>query len=206
MITARQIVVRYGARRLFDDFSCAFSPGCHAIVGANGVGKSTLLRLLAGIEPPLRGEIEVYGISLAGQPVEARRRLFYVPDRPVFYDHMSGRDFVDAVLRFRGLARDALGELADRFDIEALLPVLMRDMSLGMQRRLFMALAFVGDGAILLDEPSNGLDEGYRGALLDLLRARSNRDTIVFSSHDDDFIAAANATRWRLADGRLTPV
>lgn len=190
---------RFGAKYVFRDVSCTFDAGIHAIVGPNGIGKTTLLTTLAGIESPESGDVVIGGASLLKQPLAARQMLFYAPDKPVFYEHMTGKNLIATALGFRGMSTDAeaFARYVELFDLEALYGVKMASMSLGMQRRIFFSLAFAGNGLIVLDEPTNGMDKHYRQIIIEEI-ARKRDSVILFSSHDGEFIDSLNASIWAL--------
>jgi ABC-type multidrug transport system ATPase subunit len=184
----------YGPRQILDQVTLELGSGVKALIGANGAGKSTLLALLAGIDPPDAGHIWIDGMSLAGNPVEARSRLAYVPDRPSLPPFLTGREFLSLVHRFKGVPASA-GQppLLERFAISGALDVSFGRMSLGMQRKFLIVAAFIGDArVVLMDEPTNGLDAAARAELVEISRQEAQR-LFVYATHDLDFIDRCQA-------------
>jgi ABC-2 type transport system ATP-binding protein len=196
----------YGPRLILDGVSLELGGGVKALVGANGVGKSTLLTLLAGIEPPDAGQVWIDGVSLAGSPVEARRRLAYVPDRPSLYPFLTGREFLSLVHRFKGVQeRGGWPQgLLERFGIAQSLDTAFSRMSLGMQRKFLIVAAFIGEPCVvLMDEPTNGLDAAARQELMEISRRAEGGRLFVHATHDRDFIEGCGAEVLWMRDARI---
>ncbi|MHB8883908.1 MAG: ATP-binding cassette domain-containing protein [Methylovirgula sp.] len=186
----------YGNRSVFDSASLALPAGLHALQGSNGLGKSTLLRLLAGAQLPDHGQIWINGASLTRSPQVARRALSYVPDETPIYPFMTGSDFLRFVAAVKKADLDAtISNLINNFDLNPHLDTRFDAMSLGTQKKMLLCAAFIGAPKVLLvDEPSNGLDHASRGCLIGLFRAWRDRSAILFTTHDGDFITETGAT------------
>ncbi len=186
----------YPGREIFRSLNCSFATGLHALRGTNGIGKSTLLRLLAGAQPADAGRIWIDGIDLTQAPEAAKRRLSYVPDESPIYPFMTGEDllhFVAAAKRTEiGAAVDGL---IDAFDLGRHLRTRFDAMSLGTRKKMMLCAAWIGaPRVLLLDEPSNGLDLASRDHLGRLLRDVGRDSAVLFSAHDEEFVAACGAT------------
>ncbi len=207
MLAVTSITKRLGGRRVLDDVSFDCDRGVVTVVrGPNGAGKSTLLRIIAGVLEPDRGTVEIDGVSIAGQPVAARRRLGYVPEAADPPGQLTVDELLSLVASLKGCALLA-AELRERLGIEPLARCRIERLSLGERRRASLAAALVGDPAVLvLDEPSNGLDEDGVAVLRDLIGARRIRGAgtaIVIASHDDPFTGAVADVTLSLRAGRL---
>ncbi len=164
MIEIRDLVKTYDGFAAVDGLSLAVAGGeIVGLVGPNGAGKTTTLRCLAGILPPTAGRIAVAGYDLETQPIEARRRLAFVPDEPRLFENLTVADHMKVIGRIYGVAdapersRQLLAamELADRPD------AFPAELSRGMKQKLMIALALLHrPGALILDEPLTGLDPG----------------------------------------------
>ncbi|GAA4487520.1 ABC transporter ATP-binding protein [Gluconacetobacter asukensis] len=182
-------------RTIFDGLGLDLGPGVHALRGENGIGKSTLLRMLAGAQPIEAGRVLIDGIDLMQAPEDARRRLAYVPDESPVYPFMTGED----LLRFVAAARRmAIGPdiraMIGGFDLERHLRTRFDAMSLGTRKKMLLCAAWIGaPPVLLLDEPSNGLDRAARDDLARLLRQAGRDRMVLYASHDEDFIAASDA-------------
>ena len=173
---------------VLQELSLAIAPGeTYALLGANGAGKSTTLRILLGLSRPDRGGGSMLGAPL-GEP-GVRRRLGYLPENPIFHEQLTGEEF----LRFcgsmlglggAGLTR-RLHELLERVELTGARKVRLRKMSKGMLQRLGLAQALLGDPELLiLDEPMSGLDPPGRKLVRDLiLEQRAAGKTVLFSTH-----------------------
>jgi len=182
----------------------AVLPGLTLLLGPNGCGKSTLLGLLAGIEVPDAGSIEIDGHDLWVEEVAARRTLAYVPEQPDLTPYASIQEILDLVCRLRGeptavggaaLARLGLGHLAERS---------VRELSMGQRRRAVLAAALVGAPRhVLLDEPLETLDRGGRDDVLAWIDGLAAAGAVVLVvSHDLEPFVERASRALTLRDGR----
>lgn len=174
----------YGGRAVVSDLSYALEPGqVVALVGHNGAGKTTQIKMMLGLTRPDGGELTVLGADPGDKA--ARRALGYLPESVQFHLAFSGRETLGFYARLKGLparghdalfARVGLSEAADR-------PV--RTYSKGMRQRLGLAQALLGDPRLLLlDEPTSGLDPALRRELYGIVAERAQAGaTVLLSSH-----------------------
>lgn len=195
MLTFERLDKSFGNRTILRGAQAAFAPGIHALRGPNGIGKSTLLRLLAGIIQPDRGSIRIGDHSLAGAPLAARSCLSYVPDECPVYPFMRGGEFLDFVAwAKRCTVDDKVMRFAQQLGLSAHLGTRFSAMSLGTQKKTMLAAAWIGAPAVMLfDEPSNALDAAARQVLVDAMVEKGRCCTVLVSTHDEDFIAALGA-------------
>lgn len=157
------------------------------LVGPNGAGKTTTLRCLAGIIPPTQGRISVAGFDLRQEPVEARRRLSFVPDEPRLFDHMTVWDHVQVFGRLYGVddAETRGGELLDRFELADRKRSFPSELSRGMKQKMMVTLALLHrPAALILDEPLTGLDPGaMRRMKRTIVEHASSGGAVLVSSH-----------------------
>jgi ABC-2 type transport system ATP-binding protein len=161
-----------------------------ALIGHNGSGKSTFLRLACGLLDPTGGTVEVHGWEVGS--LEARATVSYMSDEPVLYDDLSVREHVEYVSRlFGGDGWDGYAErvstalgLTDRVDD---LPV---RFSRGLRQKTALVLGLARPFSVLLvDEPFVGLDAGGRAALLDLLdEVHDEGAASIVATHDPEFV------------------
>jgi ABC-2 type transport system ATP-binding protein len=161
-----------------------------ALVGHNGSGKSTFLRLASGLLDPTEGTVEVSGAP-AGS-VDARRATSYVPDDPVLYDDLSVREHLTYISSLHGVEPEAdeIDDLLGRLGLAARADDLPARFSRGLRQKASLALAFARPFDVLLvDEPFVGLDAPGKEALLDQLDAvHTAGQTIVVATHDPTFV------------------
>jgi len=185
----------YEGREVFRSLDCAFATGAHALRGANGIGKSTLLRLLAGAKPADAGRVWIDGIDLMRAPEHAKRRLSYVPDESPIYPFMTGEELLYFVAAAKRTGIDATVDgLIGAFDLTQHLRTRFDAMSLGIRKKVMLCAAWVGaPRVLLLDEPGNGLDLTSRDHFIRLVRLWGRKSAILFSAHDEELASACGA-------------
>jgi ABC-2 type transport system ATP-binding protein len=185
----------YEGREIFRSLHCAFAAGVHALRGMNGIGKSTLLRVLAGAQPADAGRVWIDGIDLMQAPEDAKRRLSYVPDESPIYPFMTGEELLHFVAAVKRTGIDATVDgLIGAFDLDRHLRTRFDAMSLGTQKKMMLCAAWIGiPRVMLLDEPSNGLDLASRDHLIRLMQHWGRKSAILFAAHDEEFVSACGA-------------
>ena len=161
-------------------------------LGPNGAGKTTSLRMIAGILQPTAGTVIIGDIDINADPVAAKSKLGFIPDRPFIYEKLTGNEF----LRFVAGLYEQRGpdvehrarELMALFDLEDWRDELVESYSHGMRQKLIIASALVHrPEVIVVDEPHVGLDPKSIKILRELLREYVNRGhTIMMSTHSLD--------------------
>jgi ABC-2 type transport system ATP-binding protein len=160
-----------------------------ALVGPNGAGKTTAIGLLTGLLAPTAGKTAVFGVDVAAQPVEAKRLLGFVPDRPYLWPRWTPREslrFVGAVFGGRGAALEARidSELA-AFGLDDAADRTNETLSHGTRQKVALAQAFLHDPRLfVLDEPMVGLDPLAQRLLVARLRERTaNGAAVLLTTH-----------------------
>ncbi|MDP2317581.1 MAG: ABC transporter ATP-binding protein [Pseudomonadota bacterium] len=173
------------------------------LIGHNGAGKSTVLKMLAGQLLPTEGTVRVGGIDVREDPAGARRKLGYVPEEPALYDYLTAREFLELVVAVRGggdieaaLEMTGLGADADR---------LIREYSQGMRRKTALAAAVVSrPPVIVLDEALNGLDPPSAARVKAALRQLCDDGaTVLLSTHILETVERVAGRVVMLAHGRV---
>ena len=165
------------------------------LLGPNGAGKTTLFRLLMGILKPSTGRIRIDGLDAFADRVAAKRLIGFLPDEPVFYSYLSGRETLELSAAMHGLdARETLLGLAPliaRLRLDEDLDAFAEDYSRGMKKKLGLLMALLHRPKLLvLDEPTNGLDVDAVRQFYDLIEHLASRGTtILFSTHLMDHVA-----------------
>jgi ABC-2 type transport system ATP-binding protein len=179
-----------------------------AVTGVNGAGKSTLLTCLAGLRRPAGGTVSVLGRP-PRDTAAFWRDVALVADQPTWYPGLTVRELLELVRMthepVRGWCLPA-HELIEVFGLSARADASPLSLSSGQRQRLSLAAALARPGRLLLlDEPEQSLDEGFRQQLAILLREgyAGNGGTVIMATHDHDFARAASAREVRLADGHI---
>ncbi|AIB15665.1 ABC transporter ATP-binding protein (plasmid) [Azospirillum argentinense] len=186
---------------------------CVAMVGHNGAGKSSLIKLMLGLTTPTAGGIRVLG----GDPASAaashiRRQVGFLPESVAFHPSMTGRETLDFYARLKRVPRDGNDALFERVGLEpAAVKRRVGTYSKGMRQRLALAQALLGGPKVLfLDEPTTGLDPALRQSFYEIVRdLRDAGTTVLLCSHaltelegQADRVVVMNRGR-KVADGSL---
>ena len=162
MIQIHELSKSYGSRKIFDRVSCQMESGrIYALVGMNGIGKTTLLRAITQPECMDSGKVLIDHIE--SSIFESKYRLFYVPDSKEMFLNLTGREYLRVIIQlYRQKPEKA--EILQRglmgaFKLDGALDAYIANYSLGMKQKIYMAAALLsGAGNFILDEPFNGLD------------------------------------------------
>jgi ABC-2 type transport system ATP-binding protein len=193
MIELEHLTKKFGDLLAVDDVTLKIDRGeFFAVLGPNAAGKTTLMRVLAGLLKPTTGSARVAGFDIQTDPLEARRRLAYVPDFPFLYDKLTPWEF----FRFTGQIfhmseariQSACRELVPRFHLEPFLNKPIEGLSHGTRQRVAILSALLHDPEVLvIDEPMVGLDPQHARTVKDVLRERTKQGGTVFlSTHQLD--------------------
>src|SRR5688500_7807840 len=189
MIRLDGVSVRLGRTEALRDVSFAAAPGeVLGLVGANGAGKTTALRVLSGFLGPDRGVTEVAGLDLARDRLAALARVGYLPEAVPLHAEMRVEEYLDFRARLKGVARAArrgrIADVLERFELGERRRSVIGRLSKGLRQRVGLCDALLGrPDVLLLDEPTTGLDPGQLVALRALLGGLAGEHTIVVSSH-----------------------
>ena len=179
------------------------------LLGPNGAGKTTLFRLLMGILKPTHGALRVAGRDAFEDRVEVKRLIGFLPDEPVFYSYLSGREILALSAAMHGLDPAAtlarLEPVIARLRMDRDLDAYAEDYSRGMKKKLGLLLALLHRPRLLvLDEPTNGLDVEATHQFYDLVRDLAGRGaTVLFSTHLMDHVAKLCSHAVILSEGQV---
>ena len=190
MIRLTNLTKKYGGFTAVDRLTLEVPKGqLFGFLGPNGAGKTTTLRMIAGILQPSQGTVEIAGHDVAREPMAAKARLGFIPDRPYVYDKLTGAEF----LRFVAALYDQEGpaverrmdELLELFELVEWKNELVESYSHGMRQKLIISSALLHRPEVLVvDEPMVGLDPRGARFLKELLRAFVARGgTVMMSTH-----------------------
>ena len=189
-IEAVGLTRRFGPHVALDDLTLCVTAGeCFGLLGANGAGKTTFLRLVTGFLLPSAGWIRVGGRSPAAEPGAVAERLGFVMETSRLYPELR----VEGFLRFMGGARRLRGAALDaavervlaRFGLTALARRSIGNLSKGYQQRVSLAQAFLHDPPlVIVDEPTGGLDPLQQDEVQELLLEQRGERTVLVCTHD----------------------
>lgn len=190
LIQVADVRKRYGDVEALKGISFSIGPGeiC-GYLGPNGAGKSTTVKILTGLLRPDAGWARVAGYDPALQPVEAKRRLGYVPETAALFEALTAYEYLTFVGGLHGLSdrdlRFRIGKFLQLFQLGAEASQRMSGYSKGMRQKVAIAAALLHDPpVVLLDEPLNGLDANAAFMVKEILRnlAREGK-AVLFCSH-----------------------
>jgi ABC-2 type transport system ATP-binding protein len=158
-------------------------------LGPNGAGKTTTLRMIAGILRPTEGKILIGGDDLIEQPMSAKKRIGFIPDRPYIYEKLTGAEFLRFVAGLFNqdgtVIEHRIDELLDLFELAVWKNELVESYSHGMRQKLIISSALIHrPECIVVDEPMVGLDPKGARLLKDIFRSFVDRGgTVLMSTH-----------------------
>jgi len=188
MIRVHEFGKQFGEEVAVDGLSFEVEKGSIlGLVGPNGAGKTTTLRALAGILPPSAGKLEVAGHDVVAEPIEAKRKLAFVPDVPHLFEHLTVWEHLEFSARIYGVAdwEAPAAALVREVELDGREQKLADELSLGMSQKVVMCCALLHEPEVLLlDEPLTGLDpRGIRTLYRALTRRAEAGAAIVLSTH-----------------------
>jgi len=209
MIRIQHLSKRYGDKLAVDDLSFSVSAGeVLGFLGANGAGKSTTMRMIAGFIAPTQGEICVCGHDIESAPIAAKRCMGYLPEGAPSYGEMRVAEFLDFVADIRGLAgarrRERRAVVVERLGLGEVLEQTIDTLSKGFRRRVGLAQALIHDPQVLiLDEPTDGLDPNQKHEVRRLINELGKDKLVIVSTHILEEVHAVCSRAIIIADGRI---
>jgi ABC-2 type transport system ATP-binding protein len=207
MIELARLVKKFGDLTAVNDISLTIPRGeFFAMLGPNAAGKTTTLKMLAGLMKPTSGFARVCGFDMQTQPLEARRRIAYVPDFPFLYDKLTAWEF----FRFTGQLfqmADArieanAQELIPRFHLTDFVNRPLEGLSHGTRQRVAIVSALLHEPEVfVIDEPMVGLDPQHARVVKDVFKERSRAGVTVLVSTHQLSIAEEMADRIGIING-----
>ena len=209
MIEVSQLTKRYGRLTAVDGLSFRVGAGeVLGFLGPNGAGKSTTMRVIAGFVAPTSGTAAVCGHDVAREPLAARTALGYLPEGAPAWGEMTVHGFLGFVADLRRLSgshrRERLDLVIGRLGLEPVLGQEIDTLSKGFRRRVGLAQAIVHDPpALILDEPTDGLDPNQKHEVRSLIRELGRERTVIVSTHILEEVHAVCSRAIIVAAGRL---
>jgi ABC-2 type transport system ATP-binding protein len=213
MIELSHIVKKFGDLVAVNDLSLTVRQGeFFAVLGPNAAGKTTTIKILAGLMKPTGGSVKVCGFDVQTEPLEAKRRLAFVPDFPFLYEKLTPWEF----FRFTGqlfrmddvTIAERSGRLIERFHLADFANKPIEGLSHGTRQRTAIVSALLHDPEVfVIVEPMVGLDPQHARVVKDVLKERSQAGMTVFVSTHQLSVAEEMADRFGIIhEGRLVAV
>ncbi len=209
MIAIKNLTKRYGEKLAVDDLTFSVAPGeVLGFLGANGAGKSTTMRMIAGFIAPSAGQVTVCGHDIEQAPVEAKSCMGYLPEGAPSYGEMTVGEFLDFVADMRGLTgerrRERRAIVIERLALGPVLHQVVETLSKGFRRRVGLAQALIHDPQVLiLDEQTDGLDPNQKHEVRRLINELSKDKLVIVSTHILEEVHEVCTRAIIIADGRI---
>src|SRR6266849_6189999 len=209
MITTKNLSKRYGGKLAVDDLTFNVAPGeVLGFLGANGAGKSTTMRMIAGFIAPSAGQVSVCGHDIEDAPVAAKSCMGYLPEGAPSYGEMTVAEFLDFVADMRGLTgerrRQRLAVVVDRLGLAPVIQQVIETLSKGFRRRVGLAQALIHDPQVrILDEPTDGLDPNQKHEVRRLINDLGKDKLVIVSTHILEEVHEVCTRAIIIADGRI---
>ncbi len=209
MLRVNHLCKRYGDKLAVDDLSFSVAAGeVLGFLGANGAGKSTTMRMIAGFIAPTRGQISVCGHDIERAPIAAKRCMGYLPEGAPSYGEMRVAEFLDFVADIRGLGgarrHQRRAVVVERLGLAEVLEQTIDTLSKGYRRRVGLAQALIHDPQVLiLDEPTDGLDPNQKHEVRRLINELGKDKLVIVSTHILEEVHAVCTRAIIIADGRI---
>jgi ABC-2 type transport system ATP-binding protein len=209
MITTKHLSKRYGEKLAVDDLTFTVTPGeVLGFLGANGAGKSTTMRMIAGFISPSAGEVSVCGHDIETAPVAAKACMGYLPEGAPSYGEMTVSEFLNFVADVRGLKGERRQQrrsvVIDRLALSGVIDQVVETLSKGFRRRVGLAQALIHDPQVLiLDEPTDGLDPNQKHEVRRLINELSKDKLVIVSTHILEEVHEVCTRAIIIAEGRI---
>ncbi len=213
MIRTHSLTRHFGNLKAVDGLNLDIAEGeFFAFLGPNAAGKTTTIKMIAGLLKPTSGHLTIGGFDIQKEPEKAKALLAYVPDFPFLYDKLTAREFMQFVGDVFGVEPAAIRERTDDlfevFGLTDYYQELTENLSHGTRQRLVIASALLHDPKVLvIDEPMVGLDPRHARVVKEVFRERANKGMTVFLSTHQLSVAEEVADRIGIINhGRLLAV
>lgn len=209
MITLEGLTKKFGPLTAVDDVTLTVDRGeVLGFLGPNGAGKSTTMRMVTGFLPATAGTVTVCGFDVAEDPIEAKKRIGYLPEGAPLYGDMTAAAFLRFIAEARGLGgaekKRRVAEAIEKVEIANVLHQPIETLSKGYKRRVGLAQAILHDPEVLvLDEPTDGLDPNQKHHVRQLIRNMRTQKAIVISTHILEEVDAVCTRATVIARGRV---
>ena len=189
MIVATNLSKHYGPLLAVDNISFKAEPGeVLGFLGPNGAGKSSAMRMISGFLLPSSGSASIYGHNVVKEPIAAKKCLGYLPEGAPLYGELNTEQFLRFIARARGMdkttQRARINLTLERLSLKSIAHQTIETLSKGFKRRVGLAAAILHEpSALVLDEPTDGLDPNQKHEVRALIRELAKERTVLLSTH-----------------------
>ncbi len=206
-IVVENLVKMYGDLCAVNDLSFEVGPGeVLGFLGPNGAGKSTTMKMITGFLAPTSGRVHVCGYPVETQPLQAKRRMGYLPEGAPAYSEMTPWQFLNFIADIRRPQERAerLDWVVDQLGLEPVLHRPVETLSKGYRRRVGLAQAILHDPDVLImDEPTDGLDPNQKRQVRQFINEMAKDKIIVISTHILEEVEAVCTRATIIAEGKI---
>lgn len=209
MIEAANLRKSYGSLLAVDDLSFKASPGeVLVFLGPNGAGKSSAMRMISGYLLPSSGSASICGHDVVRESIAAKKCLGYLPEGAPLYGELSTEEFLRFVARARGMDKQAqrsrINITLERLSLKDVAQQSIETLSKGFKRRVGLAAAILHEpSALILDEPTDGLDPNQKHEVRALIRELAKERTVLLSTHILEEVEAVCTRAIIIARGKV---
>ena len=189
IVSVKNLSHRYSVQWAIRDINFEITQnGVYGLLGSNGAGKSTTMNIICGVLKQTEGNVFIKGIDMRDNPVEAKRHIGFLPQKPPLHTDLTVEEYLTYCARLRQIARAEEGKVVDevlaRCGISHFRKRLIHNLSGGYQQRVGIAQAIIHrPDFVVLDEPTNGLDPNQILEIRHLIKAIAEECTVVLSTH-----------------------
>lgn len=189
MIKIKNVTKSFGSNKALDGVSFEINRGeIVGFLGPNGAGKTTTMRIIAGFMSPDKGSVSISGIPVAESPIEAKKKIGYLPENNPLYKDMLVCEFLDFAANLNNIPnserKEAMHFAVSSVGIEKIFNKPIAELSKGYKQRVGIAAAIIHrPEVIIMDEPTEGLDPNQRTDMRALIKKLAEKHTIIISTH-----------------------
>jgi ABC-2 type transport system ATP-binding protein len=190
LIEATELTKQFGSVQALTGLNFSVMPGeIYGLLGPNGAGKTTTIKAIIGLLEPTSGCVKVCGFNPTKNSIEVKSKIGYVAEKPILYESLSTRDFLEFVASIRKIDQTPVNrivaQLGDAFDVSNYFYAPIATLSTGMKQKVALIASLVHQPPVLLlDEPLSGLDAKTSRIVKDLLLLHAKKGgAILFSTH-----------------------